>query len=177
MKQMKDLLQLLLEDKRVKLFVAIVLVVLGGSISFFLYTYNRSFLKHRERLTDIQEFNNRLPVYCSKINVGHDGTTMEFSTLPGNEGPAGTSPLDSGSLSAASPLDQFAIHPLLDMKVGNFFFSFTNPSFFMLLTLSLVLLLISFVTKKGGGNSVHLLVTYYFVRLAPKSYQIFMFLL
>nr|YP_009504843.1 Atp6 [Senna occidentalis]AWW13964.1 Atp6 [Senna occidentalis] len=40
------------------------------------------------------------------------------------------------------------------MKVGNFYFSFTNPSFFMLLTLSLVLLLIYLVTKKGGGKSV-----------------------
>jgi len=58
------------------------------------------------------------------------------------------------TVSAHSPLDQFAIHPLIPMKIGNFFFSFTNPSLFMLLTLSLVLLLVHFVTKKGGGNSV-----------------------
>ncbi|KAL2893684.1 ATP synthase subunit a [Bienertia sinuspersici] len=40
------------------------------------------------------------------------------------------------------------------MKIGNLYFSFTNPSLFMLLTLSLVLLLLHFVTKRGGGNSV-----------------------
>lgn len=53
-----------------------------------------------------------------------------------------------------SPLDQFSILPLIPMKIGGLYFSFTNPSLFMLLTLSLVLLLVYFVTKKGGGNSV-----------------------
>nr|AAB33492.1 ATP synthase subunit 6 [Petunia axillaris subsp. parodii] len=53
-----------------------------------------------------------------------------------------------------SPLEQFEIIPLIPMKIGNLYFSFTNPSLFMLLTLSLVLLLVYFVTKKGGGNSV-----------------------
>ena len=53
-----------------------------------------------------------------------------------------------------SPLDQFSIHPIIDMNIGNFFFSFTNPSLFMLLTLVLVLLLFLVVTKKGGGKSV-----------------------
>nr|ANY30702.1 ATPase subunit 6 [Triantha glutinosa] len=40
------------------------------------------------------------------------------------------------------------------MNMGNLYFSFTNPSLSMLLTLSLVLLLLYFVTKKGGGKSV-----------------------
>ncbi|XP_020209134.1 uncharacterized protein LOC109794084 [Cajanus cajan] len=53
-----------------------------------------------------------------------------------------------------SPLDQFEIIPLIDMQIGDLYFSFTNPSLFMLLTLSLVLLLVHFVTKKGGGKSV-----------------------
>ena len=53
-----------------------------------------------------------------------------------------------------SPLEQFSILPLIPMDIGNFAFSFTNPSLFMLLTLSLVLLLVHFVTKNGGGNSV-----------------------
>nr|AKQ51029.1 ATP synthase subunit 6 [Neobartsia pedicularoides] len=53
-----------------------------------------------------------------------------------------------------SPLDQFSIIPLIPMKIGDFYFSFTNSSLFMLLTLSLVLLLVHFVTKKGGGNLV-----------------------
>nr|YP_010173068.1 ATP synthase F0 subunit 6 [Scyphiphora hydrophyllacea]QSJ48308.1 ATP synthase F0 subunit 6 [Scyphiphora hydrophyllacea] len=53
-----------------------------------------------------------------------------------------------------SPLEQFTILPLIPMKIGNLYFSFTNSSLFMLLTLSLVLLLLHFVTKRGGGNSV-----------------------
>lgn len=40
-----------------------------------------------------------------------------------------------------SPLEQFSIHPFILMKMGNFYFSFTNPSLSMLLTLGLVLLL------------------------------------
>lgn len=54
----------------------------------------------------------------------------------------------------SSPLEQFEIIPLIPMKIGNLYFSFTNSSLFMLLTLSLVLLLVYFVTKKGGGNLV-----------------------
>nr|YP_009559415.1 ATPase subunit 6 [Eleusine indica]AVA08899.1 ATPase subunit 6 [Eleusine indica] len=38
--------------------------------------------------------------------------------------------------------------------MGNYYFSFTNPSLSMLLTLGLVLLLVFVVTKKGGGKSV-----------------------
>nr|QKE23764.1 ATP synthase F0 subunit 6 [Amethystea caerulea] len=53
-----------------------------------------------------------------------------------------------------SPLDQFSILPLMDIQIGKLYFSFTNPSLFMLLTLSFVLLFFSFVTKKGGGKSV-----------------------
>ncbi|CAN6452538.1 unnamed protein product [Victoria cruziana] len=53
-----------------------------------------------------------------------------------------------------SPLEQFAIPPLIPMNIGNFSFSFTNPSLSMLLTISLVLLLVQLVTKNGGGNSV-----------------------
>jgi hypothetical protein len=45
-----------------------------------------------------------------------------------------------------SPLEQFAIPPLIPMNIGNFSFSFTNPSLSMLLTISLVLLLVHLVT-------------------------------
>ncbi|KAG2580932.1 hypothetical protein PVAP13_6KG145328 [Panicum virgatum] len=38
--------------------------------------------------------------------------------------------------------------------MGNYYFSFTNPSLSMLLTLGLVLLLLFVITKKGGGKSV-----------------------
>ncbi|WOG81008.1 hypothetical protein DCAR_0100153 [Daucus carota subsp. sativus] len=57
-------------------------------------------------------------------------------------------------LTIPSPLEQFDIIPLIPMNIGHLYFSFTNPSLFMLLTLSLVLLLVHFVTKNGGGNSV-----------------------
>ncbi|TXG46698.2 ATP synthase subunit 6 (mitochondrion) [Acer yangbiense] len=53
-----------------------------------------------------------------------------------------------------SPLEQFSILPLIPMNIGDLYFSFTNSSLFMLLTLSLVLLLVHFVTKNGGGNLV-----------------------
>lgn len=53
-----------------------------------------------------------------------------------------------------SPLDQFSILPLIPIQIGDLYFSFTNPSLFMLFTLSLVLLFFYFVTKKGGGKSV-----------------------
>lgn len=54
----------------------------------------------------------------------------------------------------SSPLDQFSINPLIPMDIGDFYFSFTNSSLSMLLTLGLVLLILYFVTKKGGGKSV-----------------------
>lgn len=84
---------------------------------------------------------------------------MEFLlndlNINGVQGEAYTDALNlSGQVPIPSPLDQFAILPLIPMKLGNLYFSFTNPSLFMLLTLSLVLLLLHFVTKKGGGNSV-----------------------
>ena len=60
----------------------------------------------------------------------------------------------NGQGTPRSPLDQFEILPLIPMKIGDLYFSFTNPSLFMLLTLSLVLLFVHFVTKKGGGKSV-----------------------
>nr|CAA77868.1 ATPase subunit 6 [Zea mays] len=55
---------------------------------------------------------------------------------------------------AESPLDQFGIHPILDLNIGEYYVSFTNLSLFMLLTLGLVLLLVFVVTKKGGGKLV-----------------------
>ncbi|KAJ1255316.1 hypothetical protein BS78_K266400 [Paspalum vaginatum] len=53
-----------------------------------------------------------------------------------------------------SPLNQFEIHPIMDLDLGNFYFSFTNLSLYMLITLGFVLLMIFVVTKKGGGKSV-----------------------
>nr|ACZ65558.1 ATP synthase F0 subunit 6 [Zea mays]ACZ65559.1 ATP synthase F0 subunit 6 [Zea mays] len=63
--------------------------------------------------------------------------------IPGGGGPV-----------TESPLDQFGIHPILDLNIGKYYVSFTNLSLFMLLTLGLVLLLVFVVTKKGGGKLV-----------------------
>nr|YP_010554932.1 ATPase subunit 6 [Rhynchospora tenuis]UYP50864.1 ATPase subunit 6 [Rhynchospora tenuis] len=52
---------------------------------------------------------------------------------------------------AESPMEPFSLLPI---QIGDFFFSFTNSSLFMLLTLGLVLLQILLVTKKGGGKLV-----------------------
>ena len=71
----------------------------------------------------------------------------------GIEGEAYRDALDLAGI-VPSPLEQFEIVPLIDLKIGNLYFSFTNPSLFMLLTLSLFLLLVHFVTKKGGGKLV-----------------------
>ena len=62
--------------------------------------------------------------------------------------------MTNGSSTASSPLDQFSIHPILDLNMGNYYFSFTNPALSMMLTLVLVLVLLYVVTKKGGGKSV-----------------------
>lgn len=71
----------------------------------------------------------------------------------GIEGEAYRDALDLARI-VPSPLEQFEIVPLMDLKIGNLYFSFTNSSLFMLLTLSLFLLLVHFVTKKGGGKLV-----------------------
>nr|AOH05951.1 ATPase subunit 6 [Psilotum nudum] len=51
---------------------------------------------------------------------------------------------------AYSPLEQFAIIPLIPIHVGNLYLSFTNTSLFMLPTIGLVLLLVHLVTLNGG---------------------------
>lgn len=53
-----------------------------------------------------------------------------------------------------SPLDQFAIYPIIDLHVGNYYLSFTNIALYMLLTVVLVVFLFFVVTKKGGGKLV-----------------------
>lgn len=50
-----------------------------------------------------------------------------------------------------SPLEQFSIIPLIPISFGNLYFSFTNSSLFMLLATSFFLLLLAFVTEKGGS--------------------------
>ena len=49
-----------------------------------------------------------------------------------------------------SPLEQFAIIPLIPIHVGNIYLSFTNSSLFFVLTVGLLVLLFHFVTLHGG---------------------------
>lgn len=79
---------------------------------------------------------------------------LDDLNINGAGGEAYRDALELADIVPNSPLEQFAILPLIPMNIGDLYFSFTNPSLFMLLTLSLVLLLVHFVTKNGGGNSV-----------------------
>nr|YP_010542157.1 ATP synthase F0 subunit 6 [Pulsatilla chinensis]UYG19619.1 ATP synthase F0 subunit 6 [Pulsatilla chinensis] len=85
-------------------------------------------------------------------NIPYMQSLLENLNSQGAQGEAYIYALNS--LAQDSPLDQFAIIPLIPIKIGDLFFSFTNPSLSMLLTLSFFLVLVHFVTKKGGGNSV-----------------------
>jgi F-type H+-transporting ATPase subunit a len=53
-----------------------------------------------------------------------------------------------------NPLEQSSIIPLIPMNMGNLYFPSPNPSLSMSLTIISVLLLVHFVTKNRGGNSV-----------------------
>ncbi|KAL0903066.1 hypothetical protein M5K25_028244 [Dendrobium thyrsiflorum] len=88
-----------------------------------------------------------------EIQMMFDFFRIDDLTINGVQGEAYRDALDLAGI-GPSPLEQFAILPLIPIQIGDFSFSFTNPSLFMLLTLGLVLLLISFVTKKRGGKSV-----------------------
>nr|ULQ69941.1 ATP synthase F0 subunit 6 [Thurnia sphaerocephala] len=87
-------------------------------------------------------------------NVSFLEDILHDLTINGVESAAYKDALDLAGMVPSSPLEQFAIHPLIPLNIGNFFCSFTNSSLFMLLTLSLVLLLLFLVTKKGGGKLV-----------------------
>nr|ULQ69267.1 ATP synthase F0 subunit 6 [Eriocaulon alpestre]ULQ69349.1 ATP synthase F0 subunit 6 [Eriocaulon sp. TanCM1256] len=99
-------------------------------------------------------------VFIDKVLNDYDTRLAEVAEKLAAEEAARVEGADEASqkiearLTAPSPLDQFSIHPFILMKMGNFDFSFTNPSLFMLLTLGLVLIILFVVTKKGGGKSV-----------------------
>nr|YP_008757363.1 ATP synthase subunit 6 [Aegilops speltoides var. ligustica]BAN94740.1 ATP synthase subunit 6 [Aegilops speltoides var. ligustica] len=70
------------------------------------------------------------------------------------DSPPGRAVSAPNQLFLETPLDQFAIIPIIDLHVGNFYFTFTNAVLYMLLTVVLVVFLFFVVTKKGGGKSV-----------------------
>lgn len=55
-------------------------------------------------------------------------------------------------ITAYSPLEQFAIIPLIPIHIGNPYLSFTNSSPFMPPTIGLVLFLVNLVTSNGGHS-------------------------
>jgi F-type H+-transporting ATPase subunit a len=93
-------------------------------------------------------------LHCESDNIPFMESIYDDLNQNGVSGEAFREAINAVGESAASPLDQFEIVPLIPMNIGNFYFSFTNSSLFMLLTLGFFLLLIHFVTKKGGGNLV-----------------------
>nr|YP_005090404.1 atp6 gene product [Dorcoceras hygrometricum]AEK53305.1 ATPase subunit 6 [Dorcoceras hygrometricum] len=101
------------------------------SIAEDLHNYENDFLK--EILEDLKN---------------KEGEHYDFAQQQLNKILGGTPP------TITSPLDQFEIISWIPIEIGDLYFSFTNSSLFMLLTLSLVLLLFYFVTKKGGGKLV-----------------------
>ena len=89
----------------------------------------------------------RLPIFNAVYSNKIDGKNL----LSGSGNPEAIALwLDS----VPSPLEQFTIIPWIPIKIGQFFFSFTNSSFFMLATLAFVLLFLYFVTQNGGGKLV-----------------------
>jgi hypothetical protein len=74
-------------------------------------------------------------------NISFIESLLNDLNRSGVQGEAYTEALDLAGL-VPSPLEQFSILPLIPMNIGNLYFSFTNSSLFMLLTLSLVLLLV-----------------------------------
>nr|CAH1519699.1 ATPase subunit 6 [Triticum urartu]CAI5927401.1 ATPase subunit 6 [Triticum urartu]CAI5927403.1 ATPase subunit 6 [Triticum urartu]CAI5927404.1 ATPase subunit 6 [Triticum urartu]CAI5927407.1 ATPase subunit 6 [Triticum urartu] len=70
------------------------------------------------------------------------------------DSPPGSVVSASNQLFLETPLDQFVIYPIIDLHVGNFYFTFTISVLYMLLTVVLVVFLFFVVTKKGGGKSV-----------------------
>ena len=66
----------------------------------------------------------------------------------------------------ASPLEQFSIISLIPLHIGNYYFSFTNSSLFMLLSTGIFLSLLWFVTVDGGR-----LVPTYWQSIAEMIYE------
>lgn len=134
-----------------------VVLILALSLILIIFTYFQGLLKqHKYYFDKILELNKNQN--CSRFKVSYKGIELEFKDENDKDGigPKDLYPGEGGGKqpSIKSPLDQFAIHPLIDMKIGDLYFSFTNPSLFMLLSLTLFLLLVHLVTKKGGGHLV-----------------------
>lgn len=108
-------------------FIFIIISLLLFCAGFLLYTYNRSFQVHQRTLSRILHWNNREGIFCSKAHVGHDGTTLEFLTIPKEVGTAGT--IDPSSFLSGIPVDHSLTIPFF-------------PYFFWIIGLSCLFLLI-----------------------------------
>lgn len=115
----------------------------------------------REKLTELMPNKSAQDVMVASEALHGESNDIPFLehllndlNQNGIEGEAYRDALDLAGIVGSSPLDQFEIVPFISMQIGDLYFSFTNPSLFMLLSLSLFLLLVYFVTKKGGGKLV-----------------------
>jgi hypothetical protein len=67
-------------DKNLFFIVGIFLVLLI-SLLFLIFTYDRSFRVHQQRLDQVLSQNATNPLlFISRIHVGHDGTTVWFAS-------------------------------------------------------------------------------------------------
>ncbi|KAI5668915.1 hypothetical protein M9H77_18768 [Catharanthus roseus] len=125
-------------------------------------------MDHRPRNRELIPNNNSQDVLVAVVALHGESNEIPFLehlledlTNNGVESEASRDAIGLSGIVASSPLEQFIVLPLIPMRIGNLYFSFTNPSLFMLLTLSLALLLLHFVTKTGGGIfiPIHLIYT------------------
>jgi|ERR1044072_154021 hypothetical protein len=124
--------------------IYVLAALLCGSCAYFLYSLDRSFRVHQVTIERILRCNARDGIFCQKVHVGHDGTTLEFGTIPKEVGTAGT--IDPSA--SLSPVD-----------VGHLITIPFFPSFFWISCISLVclvLLIISFLFIRKNKNSPYL---------------------
>lgn len=108
--------------------------------------------RYPESIDALREFQTRL--ITNQFNNGETWSSLYQDVMRNGVGGSHLAHAIQEQLDRGTPLDQFAIHPLIGLNMGNYYFSFTNLSLSMLLTLGFVLLVFFVVTKKGGGKSV-----------------------
>lgn len=73
-KEWMEPLVVFIEKHIIELFLLIMYLL--AYLGYLLYTYDRSFRVHQETLGRILHWNNRPGLYCSRVHVGHEGTTL-----------------------------------------------------------------------------------------------------
>lgn len=95
--------------------------------------------------------------YYVNCQTGNDARLASLFSFPVCSSVEGSEMIGSGNYlwgdrGPTSPMEQFAIRPSLPMRVGNWVFSFTNLSMFLLLSLGVLVWGVSFVYQRGGTS-------------------------